>query len=160
MIHDSIPRVLYEHPVVEYIPLMVTDIWTGPVPEAVRSGRPYPSLRVLNSEAAWQEIVAAYAFAFPPLHSLPPLDTPLEVRLDLTLLALGFRVAAGIYRDRKVNLAASGVGPVCHLFTVPRVFFYKPVIDFFAFDRDGARLAALRGVAVGSRPQRPERSRP
>lgn len=153
MVHERIPRILYEHPIVEYIPLIVTDLWSGPVPASSRSwGRePYPSIHVLNSEVSWRRALRSFPFAFPPLESLPPLDTPLEARLDLTLLALGFRVVGGIYRNRKVSLAAASVAPVFHLFTVPRIFFYKPKIDVVAFDQTGTRLAVARDVEVGAR---------
>jgi len=135
---------------------MITDIWTGPLPDGfqVRNGDPYPSLVALNSEQDWQTAIVAYSFAFPSSGSLPPRDMPLDACLDLTLLALGFRVSAGIYRDRKVSLAASDVGTQFHLFAVPLIFFYKPVVDFWAYDREGHPLSVVRAVPVGARARR------
>ncbi len=166
MAHQGIPRILYEHPVVEYIHLAVTTVLTGPLPPAKRaeieSGRPsvdgerlpFPSLLALDSPEAWRSAMRLCRFAFPPISDLPPLDTPLAARRELHLLALGFRVTGGIYRGRKVSLATSAHGPVFHLFTLPLKYFYKPAVDFYAYTSHGARLAEAMAVPVVARGRR------
>jgi len=154
VVQDRIPRELYEHPIVEYIPLNVTDIALGDIPSELAGGarRRRPSLLPLVDEASWRQAVEDFAFAFPPLSSLPALTSPPAGRRSLVLLALGFRVTAGIYRGRKASLLVGAIGPVCHLFTVPAKYFYKPAIDFVAYTEHGACLAEAKAVAVGGSP--------
>ena len=155
LVYDKIPRLLYEHPIVEYIPLEATTLVTGSLPAEVglRPGGLRPVLHALDTPKAWRAATVAYPFAFPPLPDLPPIDRPLRDRRDLTLLALGFRVAAGIYRGRKVSLVTSTVGPVYHLFNLPLKYFYKPSIDFVTYTSLGALVAETRAVEIGTRPR-------
>ncbi len=173
MVHDRIPRALYEHPIVEYIPLEVSSVATGPIPPAVRAAGAgvRPVLRVLCDDTAWKSAFSDHRYAFPSLDTLEPLGAPpagrqplgtdlagrqplgtdLAGRRDLILLAVGFRAAAGIYRDHKVSLATAAIGPVYHLFTLPLKYFYKSSIDFVAYTAFGARLAEARAVNVDNR---------
>ncbi len=155
MVHDRVPRFLYEHPVVEYIPLEPATRATGPVPPAERAAPAglRPALMVLSNPGAWRRALADYRYAFPPAESLPPLETPLARRQELHILAIGFRVSAGIYRANRVNLAAATTGPIYHLFTFPLKYFYKPMIDFVVFNTLGNRLAEARGVDLGPGPR-------
>jgi hypothetical protein len=156
VVHDRIPRVLYEHPIVEYIPLSVTDIALGEIPAELPGGarRRRPSLLPLVDEASWRQAMQDFPFAFPPLTSLPALTFPPAGRRSLVLLALGFRVTAGIYRGRKASLLVGAIGSVCHLFTVPAKYFYKPAIDVVAYTEHGTCLAEAKAVAVEGSPGR------
>lgn len=151
MAHNRIPRALYEHPIVEYIPLEVATVAAGPVPPAIRTtgAGVRPVLLALNSEDAWTSAASVHRYAVPNLPVAPPTGSR-----DLALLAIGFRAAAGIYRGRKVSLATAAVGPVYHLFTLPLKYFYKSPIDFVAYTALGARLAEARAVDIGPRPSR------
>jgi hypothetical protein len=156
MVYDLIPRRLYEHPIVEYIPLQVTTLSLGPFPPEIphRTQAVKPALIALLSPTIWTETISAYGFTLPLLGTLPSVDTPLHERHDLTFLAVGFKVAAGIYRARKVSLVSSQVGPVYHLFLLPRKYFYKPSLDFAVYTSLGAVVAEAKSVNVGPRSQR------
>ncbi len=162
MVHDRVPRVLYEHPIIEYIPLAVVTLATGPSPAAPESGAPgcRPTLLALPDRESWESAASRFAYAFPSGETLgarlgPP-DQPLSKRRLLPLLAIGFTAAAGIYRGRKVSLVTASVGPVYHLFALPLKYFYKPLIDFVAYTAFGAPLAQAQAVDVGRRPAPPD----
>lgn len=158
MAHDRVPRVLYEHPVVEYIPLEVRGLAQGSLPGAVRAGPAslYPALHALPSAEDWLRAAAAYPFAFPKTVACALIDLGdgsggrARSRPELPLLGLGFQVDVGIYRGTKVSLATLAVGPHYHLFTVPRKHFYKPTIDFVVYSPSGAKVAEARNVPVGT----------
>lgn len=158
MAHDRVPRVLYEHPVVEYIPLEVRGLARGSLPAAVRAGPAslYPALHALPSPEDWFRAAAAYPFAFPGTLAFPLTDPAdggggrARSRPELPLLGLGFQVDAGIYRGSKVSLAAFALGPYYHLFSVPRKYFYKPTVDFVVYSLSGAKVAEARAVPVGA----------
>jgi len=153
MVHDRIPRCLYEHPVVEYIPLEVATVATGPIPPAKRAAGvgERPEFYALTDRAVWNAALAAHRYAFPDPSVLGPPDTLPSSRPTIPFLAVGFRVAAAIYRACKVSLAVGAVGPVYQLFTLPVKYFYKTNIDFAAYSPSGALLAEIRSVAAGPR---------
>jgi len=157
--HEGVPRILYEHPVVEYIPLEVTTIRSGPLPEEVKRGRAdlYPAVHVITDPKGWSAVRLDYPFAFSGVFGgdTPAfLHQPPASRRDIAVLALGFRAGKGIYRGHKVSLAAGEVGPVFHLFTLPRIYFYKERIDFVAYSETGVKLASAGDVSVGPRYER------
>ncbi len=148
MVHEHVPRRLYEHPIVEYIPLHVKDLATGHL--AVPA---HPALVALDNEDARRQALAGYGQDIPSLHSLLATLPPVEIsaRPQLPFLAVGFTVKAGIYRGRKVSLATASTGPVYQLFSLPSRHFYKPFIDFVAYTPQGSKLAEVLGVRAGAR---------
>lgn len=150
MAHERVPRCLYKHPVVEYIPLSPTTIKTGSLPDGFLDEYrgAYPALTVLNTADSWREAIKSFPFAFPVDGNLPPPETPIELRHDLTFLAVGCRVVAGIYRDRKASLVADELGPVYQLSAVPQRYFYKVRVDFTVFDHRGRQLAIARSIEL------------
>jgi len=151
--HEHVPRVLYEHPVVEYIPLAVMTLRSGPLPAEACSGPLSPplALHALKTARDWERTASWFPFAFGDLHEPPQPGLPSAEGRFLHFLALGFQVTAAIYRDRKTSLVASDLGPRYHLFALPRIFFYKPRVDFIAYDAIGRQLVAVRAVDVGPR---------
>lgn len=151
--HERVPRVLYEYPIVEYIPLEITTVSTGPVPASAprddQAGR--PDLVLVNTSEAWETALSRRPYAFPNEPALGKLQTAMSPAPDLLFLAVGFRVIAGIYRGRKVSLATSSIGSIYHLFTLPLKYFYKPSIDFVAYTALGTRLSEARAVDVPRR---------
>jgi len=164
--HENVPRVLYEYPVVEYIPLTVTTLHSGSLPAEVRQGRAdvYPALHALTTAERWTAACTEFSFAFPDGETPSFLLAPPALRRDIAFLALGFRVAKGIYRGRKASLAVAEARPIFHLFTLPRVYFYRSRVDFVAFNRTGVQLAVAADVDTGPRYKReipaPGRSSP
>lgn len=152
MVLDQIPRRLYEHPIVEYIPIEVTTWTTGLLPPAgPEPAGVHPLLQPLLSPEFWASALDVCPFAFRPPFELAACRQALDARGHLALLALGFRVAAGIYRGRKISLVASTVGPVYHLFSFTLRYLYKPSIDVVAYDSLGLCLTATTGLKVGPR---------
>lgn len=153
MAHEHVPRCLYQHPVVEYIPLTATTLQAGALPEPARphDADHYPRLVVLNTVELWREAMDRWPFAFPGGDSLPPPETPLGLRHDLHLVAIGFRVTVGVYRDRKCSLVAGELGPTYQLFALPLRYFYKPQVNFVVYDHRCRQVAAARGIELPAR---------
>lgn len=156
MPHEHVPRVLYEHPVVEYIPLAVVTLRKGPLPAEAGSRRSFPplALHALWTADEWERAASEFPFAFGDLREPPQSDLPAAERRYLHFLSIGFEVTAAIYRDRKASLVAKHIAPRYHLFALPRIFFYKPRVDFIAYDAHGRQLARVRAVDVGPRYRR------
>jgi len=129
---------------------------SGPLPSEPRSGPLSPpfALHALKTAHDWERTASEFPFAFGDLREPPPPDLPAAERRTLHFLALGFEVTAAIYRDRKASLVASHLGPRYHLFALPRIFFYKPRVDFIAYDALGRQVAGVRAVDVGPRYRR------
>jgi len=153
MVHHLVPRALYEHPVVEYIPLEVATLASGTLPPSGPS--PWdgfrPALLALRSAADWQAAADTYPFTRDAVNRRFENAGPTQARGSLAFLAVGFRVVAGIYRGTKASLATSGADQVYQLFTLPLKYFYKPRVTFVAFTPLGAQLAQARDVEVSDR---------
>ncbi|RJQ06359.1 MAG: hypothetical protein C4551_08230 [Bacillota bacterium] len=156
MVHHLVPRALYEHPVVEYIPLEVVTLASGAMPPSGRGpwdGFP-PALVALRTAADWQAATQAYPFARDVVYSRLRGAESTQAPNRLAFLAVGFRVEAGIYRGSKASLATSGAAQVYQIFTLPSKYFYKPRVTFVAYTPLGAELAQARDVEVGDRSSR------
>jgi len=154
MVHESIPRVLYEYPVVEYIPVHVTTLASGRLPTGARVGHPTggPELIALVTEEAWSRVEKDFVFALPPRHTDLARQAVSPDRRDLVMLALGLRVEAGIYRASRVILVAAATEALYHLFSFRTDRFYRSRVDVSVHSTDGRPLARIDGVSVRPRP--------